>query len=320
MKENQSRQSKKCASAIYKMPEIAEIDTKQNMNDTKTKKILIAGADSYIGKSFVSFMCRWPGSCQADMLCTKGDSWKNIPFENYDAVLYISKTDDTLTTFRKHLMLHKADACQAVRIANRAKISGIEMFLYLSSLHVYSPETGMITKTSRPEPSDAYGRLRLHTEKQLWNMNSSKFRVAILRLPKIYGYKCSGSYTGIAKAAIRSCFFPKYNQKYSVIHIDNLTSAIRSILYYNKAGVYFPQNTSFSGTYDFALEISGFYGKKLKSIALFNPIIHLLIKRIWLIQNIFSGHTCSQSLNVPDEWLQVKNFRESIRLSESGWS
>ena len=50
MNENQSRQSKKCASAIYKMPEIAEIDTKQNMNDTKTKKNNIAGADYYIVK------------------------------------------------------------------------------------------------------------------------------------------------------------------------------------------------------------------------------------------------------------------------------
>ena len=121
---------------------------------------------------------------------------------------------------------------------------------------------------------------------------------------------------GDCKGCYQVMFLSKIQSKIQ----RDLTSAIRSILYYNKAGVYFPQNTSFSGTYDFALEISGFYGKKLKSIALFNPIIHLLIKRIWLIQNIFSGHTCSQSLNVPDEWLHVKNFRESIRLSESGWS
>lgn len=293
------------------LPYIADIGDILRIDYTQPKRILIAGSDSYIGKSFACFMKRWPDICQTDILSMKDDSWKTFDFTGYDAVLYADRSDCKA--------VYETDACQAVQAADKAKRAGAGMFIYLSSLHIYSRKAGMITRKTPVSPSGAYGKTKVIAEKELWKRNDDMFCVVVLRLPEVYGYGCKGSYHKLSRAAVRYKFFPEYNKKCSRIHINNLSSAVRGIIYYGKPGVYFPQDTACVSAYEIARVIAAFYGKKLRSTKLFNPVIWLLSHGIRTGYSIFGDFVCEQSLNVPEEWREVKGIKESVLLSESGW-
>lgn len=292
------------------LPDIAKTDVPLQTDGTGLKRILAAGENFYIKKSFAQYMKRWPDACRTDMLRIKNDLWKPSDFSGYHALLYAGESDT-----RK---MDKPQESMAVRTAAKAKKDGVKMFLYTSSLCVYGQTAGRITEKTPVCPSDAYGKWKLRIEKELWQLNDKNFCIAILRLPPVYGYGCKGSYRNLADFTARFGFVPKYDRKSSRIHIDNLSSAVRGIIYHGRAGVYFPQDPESAGVYELAREIAEFHGKKLKSLKLPKPVMSLLADRIWGIQDR-PCYICDQSLNVPGEWLEVKTIRESVRLAESGW-
>ena len=49
------------------------------------KKILITGANSYIGMSFEKYMSQWPEDYQVDTVDMRGEDWKQTSFAGYDA-------------------------------------------------------------------------------------------------------------------------------------------------------------------------------------------------------------------------------------------
>lgn len=56
------------------------------------KKILITGANSYIGTSFEKYMEKWPEKYQVDTLDMIGDDWKKYDFSVYDSVRDVPNT------------------------------------------------------------------------------------------------------------------------------------------------------------------------------------------------------------------------------------
>lgn len=282
-------------------PETVKISGMKKPDFSKKKRILVIGINSYIGKSFLSFVLRWPDFFQTDITDVRDCTKKSFDFSGYDAVLYDAGTDDALKT------------------ADIAKKSGAGMFLYLSSLHVYGKLKGMITIKTPVLPSDEAGKKEFAIEKELWKRNDRLFCISIIRLPEVYGYECPGSYHILSKLVRKLPFFPLFGRKCSRIHIDNVSSVIRNIIYYKKPGVYFPQDIRYESAYEMALEIAEFHGKDLKVTKILNPLIRLLAVRIQILQDIFHGYLCDQRLNVPVEWIEIKSIKKSIRQSESGW-
>lgn len=127
-------------------------------------------------------------------------------FAGSDAVLYTGsaccwKEDG------KYLDFHRAGVRRAVRAAGMAKRAGARMFVYLGSLHVYGAEPGIITETTPVCPSDAYGKMQMGIEKELWKLKDDSFCVVILRLPVVYGFGCGGGYREIQEYVSRHIFF-----------------------------------------------------------------------------------------------------------------
>ncbi len=283
------------------LPKAAAIDHTYKLDDAEPKRILIIGTDSYIGKSVFCFMLRRPDTTSVEITDIRSYLKKPFDFSRYDAVLYTAGPGGVL------------------KAADKAKKVGTGMFIYISSLHVYGRMKGIITIKTPVIPSDEMGRKILSAEIELWKRNQPEFCVAILRLPEVYGYECPGSYRILSKLVCRLPFFPLYGRKCSWIHADNVSSVIKNVIYYKRPGVYFPQNISYESACEMALEIAEFYGKNLRLTRLLNPLIHISCVKLQTLQDIFTGYLCDQSLNVPLEWLEVNNMKESIRQSESGW-
>ncbi len=54
------------------------------------KKILITGANSYIGTSFKKWMTPFQDEYQIDTLSVRGDAWREHDFSGYDTVFHVA--------------------------------------------------------------------------------------------------------------------------------------------------------------------------------------------------------------------------------------
>lgn len=54
------------------------------------KKILITGANSYIGTSFEKYMAQWPEQYQVDTVDMIDGSWREKDFSGYDCVYHVA--------------------------------------------------------------------------------------------------------------------------------------------------------------------------------------------------------------------------------------
>ena len=54
------------------------------------KKILITGANSYIGTSFEKWVTQWPDKYSVDTVDMKNRSWKKRDISQYDVVFHVA--------------------------------------------------------------------------------------------------------------------------------------------------------------------------------------------------------------------------------------
>ena len=117
-------------------------------------------------------------------------------------------------------------------LAARAKASGVGQFIFLSSIIVFgeaSPAGVRWRSALRrlPAPANAYGAEQARRGDALRGLAGDGFRVAILRLPMVYGRGCKGNYNALARLAQRLPVFPEFDNRRSVLYVGNLAELVR---------------------------------------------------------------------------------------------
>ena len=159
------------------------------------KKILITGANSYIGISFENHLKQWPDAYQVDTVDMIDGSWREKSFSGYDAVFHVAglvhnpKTKDDP---QQAAFYEKINTRLAIETAQKAKQDGVKQFLFMSSASVYGVSGSlskpvMITKDTPLLPSDNYGVSKKKAEEGLLPLSDDSFKVVILRPPMISG-------------------------------------------------------------------------------------------------------------------------------------
>lgn len=158
------------------------------------KKILITGANSYIGTSFEKYMAQWPEKYQVDTVDMIDGTWREKDFSGYDTVFHVAGIAHQKETQENAELYYKINRDLAFDTAVKAKTDGVKQFIFLSSMSVYGLETGVITKETVPTPKSNYGKSKLQAEELLNGLADETFKVAILRPPMVYGKGCKGNY------------------------------------------------------------------------------------------------------------------------------
>ena len=297
----------------YPLPKIAKC--KPNLDFSEYKRILVAGAGSYIGQSFIEYMSQFRNYVVDDIKTTDSD-WKKADFSKYDAVYDVAGIAHIKETSENKHLYYEVNRDLAVELAKKAKEEGVKQFIYLSSMSVYGLTVGVINGATPVNPINAYGKSKLEAEQLLWRLNDENFTVAIVRPPMVYGKDCKGNYQMLRKFALKAGFFPKYNNERSMLFIDNLSSAIRGIIHNEESGLYFPQNINYVCTHEMVRSISLLNGRKLSESALLNPFISFATKKITVFQKVFGSLTYERSLNVPKQWIECKDFQMTLTVTE----
>lgn len=286
------------------------------------KKILITGANSYIGTSFEQWLKQWPNHYMVDAVDMKDSTWKEKDFSGYDAVFHvagIAHADTRKATKEAQDLYYRVNRDLAIETARKVKKDGVKQFIFMSSIIVYGDSRSikskrMITKDTIPTPSNFYGDSKLQAEKGISSLQLENFNVVVIRSPMIYGKGSKGNYHKLAKYAKKSAIFPNIKNERSMLHIDNLCEFIRLIIDNEECGIFYPQNDEYICTSEMVKMIAEVNGNKLKLTKIFNLFLVLIPKSV--LYKVFGSIVYEKDMSKYKINYNVHSFYDSIRLTE----
>ena len=251
------------------------------------KKILILGANSYIGTSFRKYLTtEYPEQYIVDTVSLRGDAWKSMDWANYDSVINVTgKAHADITTLsdaekQEYYTVNCELACEA---AKKAITDQAKQYIYFSSIIVYGDSSNSrkpvrITADTKPVPSNFYGESKLRAEQKLQTLFAyaeRETKLVILRLPMIYGPGCKGNYKTLVRLAEKLPLFPTYHNERSVLRIEHLAEYLKTLVDSGEEGLFWPQDETYRSTQDMIFELAGKAGKHILPAAWLNPFVRL---------------------------------------------
>jgi len=281
------------------------------------KRILIAGANSYLGEHIAAWLNRTPDSFQTHTLDLRSESWKRFDFSGFHAVVLVAGIAHQLETPENAALYESVNHLLAVDVAQKAKQAGVSHFVFFSSMSVYGVTVGRITADTPTAPDTQYGRSKLAAETELATMADAGFHVAILRPPMIYGAGCKGNYPRLASLVLRLPVFPRVQNERSMLYIDCLCLFMAKLLESSEGGLYFPQNERYVSTCALAQQIALAHGKRLWQPRGAGWLLKLLAARGGTIGKVFGTLTYDQAMSIAFQQDPQPPFEETIRATEA---
>lgn len=279
------------------------------------KRVLIAGADSYIGTRLAAWLD--PARYLCETLDMRGDEWRSHDFSAYDSVVLVAGIAHRRETGENRALFDRVNHRLAAEAGQKARTEGVQQFVFFSSMSVYGVEAGRIHANTPENPTTAYGRSKLDGERALTALADSAFHVAILRPPMIYGPGCKGNYPRLSRLIRKLRVFPRVQNERSMLYIDTLCKFMDALLESGEDGLYFPQNGAYVSTDDLTLAVAKAHG-----MLLFRPrgigwLLRMLSKNGGTIGKVFGSLTYDQSMSGKFMPPEQTEFFQSIRETEA---
>lgn len=240
------------------------------------KKILITGANSYIGQSFEEYMQQYKDAYQVQTLDMIGDGWREAELSGFDVIFHVAGIVHQKETDENRDLYYKVNRDLVAELAQKAKMAGVSQFVFMSTMSVYGMESGVITPDTKPAPTSLYGKSKLEAEGLLTALQDENFTVSILRPPMVFGKGCPGNFQTLLRLVKKSPVFPAIKNRRSMIFIDNLSAFVHLVIEKKCSGVFFPQNRECANT----TEIAKVMAKVLERRVFFSRLAGLGVKML----------------------------------------
>lgn len=272
------------------------------------KKVLITGAGSYIGQSFIQYAKNhYPDNFEIEELDMTDVAWRDKDFSEYDVVYHvagIAHADMGNVSEEIKSKYYEVNTGLAVEAAEKAKREGVKTFIFMSSMIVYGEsapygQEKVIDETTVPHPANFYGDSKLQADVAVRELADDIYKVIVLRPPMIYGKGSKGNYRTLAKLAKKLPIFPDVDNERSMLYIENLCEFLCQIMllksYHRNSVVLLPQNGEWTKTSDMVKTIAKASGKKITELQCLAPAVWIGSKmpgKIGGLVNKAFGNNC----------------------------
>jgi len=297
------------------------------------KRILITGAGSFIGKSLRDYLMKYNSQngredYRVDMISQRDPLWDTYSLQEYDVVFQasgIAHVDIAKVGEEARKMYYAVNCDLAVETMKKAQQAGVKQFIYPSSVIIFGDsaapgKTKNITADTPTVNSNFYADSKIQAEEKLQAAGQPNTKLAILRLPMVYGEGSKGNYPLLSKLAHRTPIFPNVQNERSMIYIENLCECIRRLIDREGEGIFYPQNKEYVTTSQMVQTIAKVNGKKMGIWSILNPFVKLAAvlpgKIGKMAEKAFGSLTIDQSLSPDREEYCLVDFEESIRRTE----
>lgn len=289
------------------------------------KRVLITGANSYIGTSFEKYIKdNYANQYEVDTIDMIDGSWREKSFKGYDVVYHvagIAHSDSGKISPEKEKLYRSVNTDLTIETAKKAKAECVKQFIFMSSAIVYgeSSKIGrkkLITKDTPVSPANCYGDSKLQAELGIKPLQDDSFKVCIIRPPMIYGKGSRGNFPQLEKFAKKLKFFPYVKNERSMLYIGNLVEFVRLMIENNEQGVFWPQNAEYSNTSKLVKMIGTANGKKVHLVKGFTWLLKFFGLFIGKIGKAFGNLSYEQSLSEYKIDYRKFSLQESISETE----
>ena len=291
------------------------------------KKILITGANSYIGTSFAVYLAEpeFAGKYQVDTLDMIGDAWRSYDFSGYDAVYHvagIAHSDNGKISDERAKLYYAVNTDLTVECAKKAKDAGVKQFIFMSSAIVYGDSAPigkekLIARDTPVNPANCYGDSKVQAENGIRPLDCDTFKVVILRPPMIFGKGSKGNYPLLSKLAQKLPVFPKVENKRSMLYIGNLVEFVRLMIENGEHGTFWPQNPQYSNTSEVISLIAKAHSKRCVLIPGFGWALKLMSHATGLVNKAFGNLAYDQAMSEYKLPYQKYSLQEAIERTEN---
>ncbi len=288
------------------------------------KRVLITGADSYVGTSVEQYLSLQPAHYYVHTVDVRDITWKNADFSGYDCVFHvagIAHADIRKLSEDERALYFKVNTQLAVEVARKAKEQGVRQFLFMSTANVYglSAPIGKRKVVTRETPTvrvNCYSDSKLKAEEEILQLASEEFRVVILRCPMIYGRNCKGNYVTLSKMARKLPVFPKVDNARSMLYIGNLTEFVRLMIENEEQGIFCPSDKEVFCTSDLVKLIGEANGKKVRLIPGCGWMLKLLSHVSGMVNKAFGNFAYADELSACKQEYRKYTLEEAIKETE----
>ena len=287
------------------------------------KKVLITGANSYIGTSFENYVmqCR---DYQIDTVDMIDSTWRDKSFSEYNSVFHvagIAHSDTGRVSEERKQFYYQINTDLTIETAKKAKADGVGQFIFMSSAIVYGDSAPIgkpkrITRDTPVAPANFYGDSKVQAENGLLKLADESFHVVILRPPMIYGKGSKGNYPQLSKFAQKLPFFPNIENERSMLYIGNLTEFVKLMIDNNESGIFYPQNAEYVVTSEMVNAIAQAHGKKTRLVKGTTVPLKAMSHATGLVNKAFGNLSYDMSMSEYKENYRKFSFEESIRQTE----
>ncbi len=289
------------------------------------KKILITGANSYIGVSFENYLKQWGDQYSVDTVDMIDGTWREKDFSSYDTVFHVAglaHADTGHVSEERKAFYYKINTDLTVETAKKAKDDGVKQFIFMSSAIVYGEsapigKTKVINKDTMPSPANFYGDSKLQAENGILPLQDENFNVVALRPPMIYGKGSKGNYPVLSKFVKKLPIFPYVKNERSMLYIENLCEFIRLMVENEEHGIFHPQNGEYSNTAELVKMIAKAHGKKIVIIKGFGWMLKIMSHMTGLVNKAFGSMSYDMELSEYKQNYRVCGLEESIERTET---
>ncbi len=294
------------------------------------KKVLITGANSYIGVSFEKYVKEhYSSELSIETVDMIDGSWRQKDFSSFDIVYHvagIAHADVGNVSDEVKKKYYAINTDLAIETCQKAKEAGVGQFVFMSSAIVYGDSASYgkskrITASTEPNPSNFYGDSKWQADKGVRDLSSPSFTVTVLRPPMIYGKSSKGNYPVLAKMAKKLPIFPDVQNERSMLYIENLCEFLAQVMIRGEGGVFFPQNAEYTRTSEMVKHIAEVSGHKILVSKAWNWLVsfasHIPGKPAGLANKAFGNISYDQSMSQYDFEYRVVGLKESIRRTEA---
>lgn len=289
------------------------------------KKVLITGANSYIGTSFENYIKEnFPHDYSVDTVDMIDDKWKEKSFVGYDTVYHvagIAHSDYGKISAEREKIYRAVNTDLTIQTAQKAKAGGVKQFIFMSSAIVYGEsapigKTKIIDRDTPVSPANCYGDSKVQAENGILPLSDDSFKVVILRPPMIYGKGSKGNYPILSKLAQKTPVFPLIENRRSMLYVENLAEFVRLMIENEEQGIFWPQNSEYSNTSQMVHLIAQTHGKKLLLIPGLGWALKLMSHVTGLVNKAFGSLCYEESMSSYRCAYQKYSLEESIMMTE----
>lgn len=213
---------------------------------TRPARILITGADGFIGSALSNRLCRNGYDTLGTVRTMRAEQahrvaveisatadW-SVALENRDMVIHTAGRAHVLreTETDPPAVFRAINTAGTLRMANQAAAAGVRRFVFISSIGVnglFTPEGCAFSEQSPPAPHNAYAIAKHEAEQGLRQIaGQTGMEVVIIRSPLVYGPGVKGNFLRLMRLLQRGLPLPfgAVANRRSLVGLDNLVDLL----------------------------------------------------------------------------------------------